>query len=118
MPQRVGRKICIPDILILEDAEMQTVIVGKRGTVVIPAQIRKRYRLEEGSILLLEERMEGIFLRPSVAAPMDVDIYTQERLAEFFLNHGMDKEGYLDARKDVEKMGIDPDSINHFRWPD
>jgi AbrB family looped-hinge helix DNA binding protein len=97
---------------------MQTVVIGKRGTVVIPAKMRKRYNLHEGSALLLEERKDGILARPATTVPVDVEIYTPERLAEFFLNNVMDKEGYLEARKDVENMGIDPDSINHVRWPD
>ena len=97
---------------------MQTVVMGKRGTVVIPAKLRKRFNLHESSALLLEERKEGILLRPAITAPVDVEIYTPERLAEFFLNNVMDKEGYLEARKDVEQMGIDPDSIDHIRWPD
>jgi AbrB family looped-hinge helix DNA binding protein len=97
---------------------MYSVMMGKRGTVVIPAKLRKRFNLQEGSALLLEERKEGILMRPAITAPVDVEIYTPERLAEFFLNNVMDKEGYLEARKDVEKMGIDPDSIDHIRWPD
>ena len=97
---------------------MQTVLIGKRGTVVIPAKQRKRNKLNEGSALLLEERKEGILLRPAITAPVDVEIYTPERLAEFFPNNVTDKEGYLEARKDVEQMGIDPDAIDHIRWPD
>ena len=72
----------------------------------------------EGSAVVLEEREEGILLRPAVAGPVDVEIYTPERLPEFFLNNVMDKEGYLEARKDVESMGIDPDAIDHIRWPE
>ena len=97
---------------------MQTVLVGKRGTVVIPAKMRKRYRLDEGSSMLMEEREDGILMRPAITTPVDVEIYTPERLAEFFLNNVMDKEHYLEARKDVEEMGINPDSIDHLRWPD
>lgn len=96
---------------------MQTVLMGKRGTVVIPAKVRKRYRLNEGSPMLVEEREEGILMRPAAITPVDVEIYTPERLAEFFLNNAMDKEDYLEARKEVESMGIDPDTIKHRRWP-
>ncbi len=95
---------------------MQTVVVGKRGTVVIPAKVRKRYKLEEGSPMLIEEREDGILMRPAVTSPVEVEVYTLERLAEFFLNNAMDAEDYLEARKEVEAMGIDPDSINHVRW--
>jgi len=96
---------------------MQTVQIGKRGTVVIPAKMRKRYNFEEGGTMLIEEREDGLLLRPAVTTPVEAEIYTPERLAEFFLNNAMDKEDYLDARKEVEAMGIDPDSIDHIRWP-
>ena len=97
---------------------MQTIVMGKRGTVVVPIKLRKRYKLEEGSPMQVEEREGGIFMRPVITAPAEVEIYTPERLAEFFLNNVMTKEGYLEARRDVEKMGIDPDSIDHIRWPE
>ncbi len=97
---------------------MQTVVIGKRGAIVIPAKMRKRYKLDEGSPMLMEEREDGIFMRPAVTTPVEVEIYTPERLAEFFLNNVLTKEGYLEARKDVEAMGINPDSIDHIRWPE
>jgi AbrB family looped-hinge helix DNA binding protein len=97
---------------------MQTVLVGKRGTVVIPAKLRKLYKLDEGSRMLIEERDGGILMRPAVTTPVEVEIYTPERLAEFFLNNVMSKEGYQEARDDVTAMGIDPDSIDHIRWAD
>ena len=97
---------------------MQTIMIGKRGTIVIPAKLRQRYKLGEGSPMLIEEREDGLLMRPATTTPVDVEIYTPERLAEFFLNNVMTKEGYLEARKDVEQMGIDPDSIDHIRWPE
>jgi AbrB family looped-hinge helix DNA binding protein len=96
---------------------MQTVQIGKRGTIVIPAKMRKRYRLDEGGIMLMEEREDGILMRPMMTAPVEIEVYTPERLAEFFLNNAMDKDDYLEARKEVVAMGIDPDSIDHPRWP-
>jgi len=95
---------------------MQTVLIGKRGTVVIPAKLRKRYRLDEGSPMLVEEREEGILMRPAAISPVEVEIYTPERLAEFFLNNAMDKQDYLEARKEVKSMGLNPDKILHKRW--
>ena len=97
---------------------MQTIVIGKRGTVVIPAKMRKRYKLEEGSPLLVEEREDGLYMRPAVTTPVEVEIYTPERLAEFFLNNAMDRDDYIEARREVETMGINPDSINHQRWPE
>jgi len=87
--------------------------MGKRGTVVIPSALRKRYRLEDGSPMLMEEREEGILMRPAVTTALDVEVYTPERLAEFFLNNAIDHEDYLEARQEVEAMGIHPDSIQH-----
>jgi AbrB family looped-hinge helix DNA binding protein len=97
---------------------MQSVILGKRGTLVIPAKIRKRYCLDEGSPMLIEEREDGILMRPAVTTPVEVEVYTPERLAEFFLNNVLTREGYLEAREEVKTMGIDPDSIDHIRWPE
>ena len=96
---------------------MQTVLIGKRGTVVITAKLRKRYRLDVGGTMLIEEREDGILMRPAVTKPIEVEVYTPERLAEFFLNNAMDTKDYLEARKEVVAMGIDPDSIDHQRWP-
>jgi hypothetical protein len=68
--------------------------------------------------MFVEEREEGFLVRPAVPAAVEAETYTPERLAEFFLNNVLTKEGYLEARKDVEAMGIDPDSIDHIRWPE
>jgi AbrB family looped-hinge helix DNA binding protein len=91
---------------------MHSVVMAKRGAVVIPAKMRKRFNSHEGSAVVLEEREDGILLRPAPAALVDVEIYTPERLAESFLNNVMDKEGYLEARKDAEHMGIDRTRLN------
>jgi AbrB family looped-hinge helix DNA binding protein len=92
--------------------------MGKRGTVVIPARMRRRYKLDEGSPMHFEERDEGILVRPAIPAPVEVEVYTPERLAEFFLNNVLTREGYLEARQDVLAMGIDPETIDHIRWPE
>jgi len=42
--------------------------VGKRGTVVIPAALRWRYGIKEGSLIIAEDREEGILIRPAVYA--------------------------------------------------
>jgi AbrB family looped-hinge helix DNA binding protein len=39
--------------------------MGRRGTVVIPAELRRQYGLGEGSHLIAEARPEGILLRPA-----------------------------------------------------
>lgn len=46
--------------------------VGKRGTVVIPAALRRRFGITEGSLVIAEAREDGILLRPAVALPLDL----------------------------------------------
>lgn len=95
------------------DTDKETVQVGRRGTVVIPAALRRRYGLQEGTLIVAESRDDGILLRPAVAVP--VEIYTPERIAEFLLSNAVDAEDYDDARAEVRKMGLDPDAIPHYR---
>ena len=91
--------------------ERETTKIGKRGTVVIPAELRRKYGFEEGSLIVAEGRAEGVLLRPVVALPLE--IYTSERKAEFLLNNAITPEDYSWAVKEVRKMGVDPEVIPH-----
>jgi AbrB family looped-hinge helix DNA binding protein len=90
--------------------------IGKRGTVVIPAPLRKKYGFEEGSQLIVEALPDGVFLRPVVTLP--VEIYTPERKAEFILNNTITPEEYALAVKKVRSMGLDPETIPHKKPED
>jgi AbrB family looped-hinge helix DNA binding protein len=85
--------------------------VGKRGTVVIPARLRKRFGIEEGSSVLVEEAPEGVVIRPAVTVALE--IYTPERRADFLLTNAADARDYARARREVRRMGLDPDAIPH-----
>ena len=87
--------------------------VGKRGAVVIPARLRKRFGIQEGTLVIAEEREEGVLIRPAVALP--VEAYSPERVAEFLLTNAVDAEDYARAAKRVRSMGLDPASIPHVR---
>ncbi|CAN5651436.1 hypothetical protein BH23GEM6_BH23GEM6_11610 [soil metagenome] len=87
--------------------------IGKRGTFVIPAKLRRRFGLSEGATVIAEETEEGILIRPAVTIP--IESYSQERRAEFLLSNAVDEDDYARAREAVEAMGIDPDSIEHHR---
>lgn len=87
--------------------------VGKRGTIVIPAELRRQYGLEEGSTVLAEARPDGILIRPAVTLP--VEVYDDERKAEFLLGNAVDAEDYAWAQAEVRKMGFNPDQIPHRR---
>ncbi len=54
--------------------------VGKRGTIVIPADLRERFKIDEGSFVMVEAHEEGVLLRPATAAPTDA--YRRQFLAE------------------------------------
>jgi len=92
---------------------MQSAKVGKRGAIIVPANLRKRFGIEEGTIVTAEEKEDGILIRPAVVVP--VERYTPQRKAEFILSNAVDDSDYKSARKAVRKMGLDPDSIPHAR---
>ena len=85
--------------------------VGKRGTVVIPAGLRRRFNVIEGSFIMAEERPEGILLRPAAVLPMES--YSPERKAEFLLANAINAADYAGAIKAVITMGVDPAIIKH-----
>jgi AbrB family looped-hinge helix DNA binding protein len=92
---------------------MEAVKVGKRGTIIVPAKLRKRYGIEEGALVTAEAREDGVLIRPAIVVP--VERYTPERRAEFLLSTATSAKDYKGARKAVEKLGLDPDSIPHRR---
>ncbi|KAF0243767.1 MAG: hypothetical protein FD180_3090 [Planctomycetota bacterium] len=87
--------------------------IGKRGTLVIPSRMRRRYKMEEGSFVIAEERSDGLLLRPAAAVP--VEVYSPERRAEFLMSTAADRREYEKALKAVRKMGLDPGKIPHYR---
>jgi AbrB family looped-hinge helix DNA binding protein len=91
--------------------QMATTKIGKRGAVVIPAGLRRKYGFEEGSLVVAEAREEGVLLRPAVTLPLER--YTPERKAEFLLNNAVTPEDYAWALKEIKKLGIDPKTIPH-----
>ena len=93
--------------------DQSTSRVGKRGTIVIPAALRRRFGIEEGSLVIVEDREEGILIRPAVAVPLES--YTPERRAEFLLSNAVDAGDYAHAQEEVRKMGLDPAAIPHHK---
>lgn len=79
----------------------------------MPASLRKRFGIEEGSIVTAEEKDDGILIRPAVVVP--VERYSPERKAEFLLSTATSEADYRRARKAVRKLGVDPDSVPHRR---
>jgi len=92
---------------------METGKVGRNGTLVIPAKLRRRFGLNEGGMVVLEETEDGITIRPAVAMP--VEVYSARRKAEFLLNNAITAADYRRAVRAVRKLGIDPASVPHTR---
>lgn len=91
----------------------QTSRVGKRGAIVVPSRMRRKFGIEEGSLVIAEERDDGILIRPAVAVP--IEIYSPARIAEFLLSNAVDAKDNRAAVRAVKKLGIDPRTVVHPR---
>jgi hypothetical protein len=67
--------------------------------------------MDEGALVVFEEREGGVLIRPAVALP--VEVYSPERKAEFLLSNAVDAKDYAAAVKEVRKMGLDPEAVPH-----
>ena len=84
--------------------------VGKRGAVVIPAPLRRRFGIEEGTLVVAEATEEGVLIRPAVAVP--VEVYSPERKARLLLENAVDASDYARAVAVVrEELALDPDLL-------
>ena len=75
----------------------ETSKIGKRGTLVIPAKLRSRFGLKEGSLVIAEETPEGILIRPAIAIPTTA--LTQAQMDELLLE-GLVKDEPTDETQD------------------
>lgn len=87
--------------------------IGKRGTLVIPAKLRRMFGLHEGTEVIAEQTPEGILIRPALTVA--IELYGPERKAEFLLSNAVDAEDYRQAVAEVRAMGLDPATIPHRR---
>ncbi len=84
--------------------------VGRRGTIVLPAELRRRYKIEEDSILVAMPTEEGILLHLA-GVFVQPETYTLERRAEFLLMNAVGAREEKAAREKVRKMGLNPDTV-------
>jgi len=89
--------------------------IGKRGTVVIPAALRRKPGFADGAAMIKEETAEGVLFRPAVPIPLEV--CSSRRKAEFLLANAVGARGYARAVMEVCQMDIDPAEIPHRRPP-
>jgi AbrB family looped-hinge helix DNA binding protein len=86
-----------------------TIKMGKRGTVVLPAKLRKQFGLEDGSLLVTEVKDGEIRLRPVFV--YEPEVWPPEEMAYFILINSLTKEEYDRNLPYVLQLGVDPTKI-------
>lgn len=71
--------------------------LSRRGTLTLPAEIRRELGLEEGDVLAVTRFGRSIVLTPTVVTP--VELYTDERIAEFDEASAMTEEEIAQAQQ-------------------
>jgi AbrB family looped-hinge helix DNA binding protein len=71
--------------------------LSQRGTITLPAAVRRKLGLEEGDVLTVRLVGSSIVLTPAVVTP--VELYTDERLAEFEQNAQLSEAELAAARR-------------------
>lgn len=66
----------------------QTVLVSNRGQLTLPASLRKRFGLQRGGAVILEERNNELVIKP--AAVLEIEMYADSQVAQW------DSEDLLD----------------------
>lgn len=59
----------------------ETLIVSSRGQVTLPAALRKRVGIKEGSAVIIEDRGSELVLKP--AAVLEIEMYSDRQMAEW-----------------------------------
>jgi AbrB family looped-hinge helix DNA binding protein len=83
--------------------------MGKRGTIVLPAKLRKQFGLEDGSLLVTEAKNGEIRLRPAFV--YEPEVWSPEQKAYFILINSMTKEEWDENLPHVLELGVDPARI-------
>jgi AbrB family looped-hinge helix DNA binding protein len=75
----VLRNLCNPDML--RGVPDEIAQLSRRGTLTLPADIRRTLGLQEGDVLTVRLSGRSIVLTPAVVTP--IELYTEERISEF-----------------------------------
>ncbi|MBF0559425.1 MAG: AbrB/MazE/SpoVT family DNA-binding domain-containing protein [Nitrospirae bacterium] len=59
----------------------ETLIVSSRGQVTLPALLRKRVGIREGSAVIIEDRGNELVLKPAVV--LEIDMYSDRQISEW-----------------------------------
>lgn len=58
----------------------QTVKINQRGSLTLPAEVRKQYHIKGDDLLIVEPTAHGILLRP--AQPIPIQFFSHAQLRE------------------------------------
>ena len=78
--------------------------VGRRGAIVLPSEVRRRYGFNDGSLFISEEREDGVLIRPATAIPTaleEVRIKIREGLDQLDQGKGIPGE---DVEEELKAM--------------
>ncbi len=70
-------------------------IVSSRGQLTLPAELRKKYGINEGSVLVAEDRNGEIVLKP--AAVMEIEYYSDKQTKEWLAADSFQSEREREA---------------------
>jgi antitoxin PrlF len=59
----------------------QTVLVSNRGQLTLPSDLRKRFGIDKGGVVVLEERDNELVLKPAVV--LEIEMYSDRQIAEW-----------------------------------
>jgi len=86
---------------------VENVTLGSKGQVSIPKATLRRLGLAGGELLLVETTADGaIVLRPAAVYP--IEIYSDQRVAEFLAEDEMPAKSAARVRKALEKPAGNP----------
>ena len=59
----------------------QTILVSNRGQLTLPAGLRKRFGLQHGGAVILEEHNSELVIKP--AAVLEIEMYSEAQIAQW-----------------------------------
>ncbi|RUM93654.1 MAG: AbrB/MazE/SpoVT family DNA-binding domain-containing protein [Thiothrix sp.] len=77
----------------------ENLLVSSRGQITLPAEIRKRFGIKPGDVVLLEEQHGALSLRPAAVLP--IEIYSDKQIAAW---DAADQLGDSTRKKILKKL--------------
>jgi AbrB family looped-hinge helix DNA binding protein len=76
----------------------EIVVVSNRGQITLPANLRKKFGIKQGGLVIIEDRAGELILKPAVA--MGIELYSDAQIAEW------DREDQLDSAEQATIMKL------------